>query len=295
MTKVNDMIQKITSGDYDRSEYKQFIVNENPEIVQQLTELVMSSYSHQKDLKEKIKGLDDGLEKEMLKSGLNDKKTTFDTATRILSDFILKHQNDSEYIESIIRQMPFMNRAAFINESVLTMLSNNMPGQRVEMTNALDVFERSIHQDVRERLKTTSFEDLYEELYMDVGTISHPSGARLIVPKYDCINFTLYRLDEELGQGIFAEQICRRLFGKKDLEVYQFDRDIYENHEAPNLRERLKGKDGLRKEWIEDTYWVQKITEEDKERLGISDFPDLEQELFGYSNSQENRKNEYKC
>ena len=181
-------------------------------MVQQLVDFITNNYQNQQNIKAKLKE-SDGLYKEMLKDGLNDERETFHIASAILSDFILKHHSNSEYINSIIEQMPVMNRAAFINESVLTMLRNGPIGQKIEITNILDVFERSIDKEVRDKLKTKDFEDLASELYLDVGTIANPRGIRKIVQKYDCINFSLYRLDNEL----FMKNILQQIWQKKDL------------------------------------------------------------------------------
>ena len=280
MTKVNDMIQKMKSHNYSHDEYEQFIINENADIIQELTDLIVSSYSKRQEIKSR-----NNIEEQ---EQLNDVWDTFKTSTKILSDFILKHQNDSEYVTNIIKQMPFMNRAAFINESVLSMLRNKNFGQEVEMTNALDVYERNIDKEIRERLKSKSFEELSQELYMDVGGILNPIGIRASIEKYDCINFALYRIDEELQKGIFNKGIDR----KSRLKLYKFDRNIYEEHKAPNIKEIFKN-DDTRRNYIENTYWVQKITTEDRERLGISDFPDLEEE-YSYLAEPQEQKNEKK-
>ena len=92
-------------------------------MIQQLIDFIINNYKNQQNIKTQLKD-SEGLYKEMLKDGLNTEKETFHDASSILSDFILKHHSDSEYITSIIEQMPFMNRAAFINESVLSMLRN---------------------------------------------------------------------------------------------------------------------------------------------------------------------------
>ena len=286
MKLIDEMIKKYRELNFDG--YREFIINENPEVVQQLVDFITNNYQNQQNIKAQLKD-SDGLYKEMLKDGLNGERETFHIASAILSDFILKHHSNSEYINSIIEQMPFMNRAAFINESVLTMLRNGPIGQKIEITNILDVFERSIDKEIRDKLKTKDFEDLASELYLDVGTIANPRGIRNIVQKYDCINFSLYRLDNELGKGIFDKQLNKKAFGINDLSVYQFDRNIYEEHPAINLtEERFNGKDRFKRDYIEELYWAQKITQEDRERICISDYPDLDEELYHDNTTREN-------
>jgi len=292
METIDEIIKKYRLNEFNYGQYREFIINENPEVVQQLIKFITNNYKNQQNLKTQLKD-SEGLFREMLKDGLKDEKEIFYTASMILSDFILKHHSNSEYINNIIEQMPFMNRAAFINESVLIMLRKNSIGQRVEITNILDVFERSIDKEVRDKLKTRNFEDLASELYLDVGTIANPCGFRNIVQKYDCINFALYRLDKELGNGIFNKQLNKRAFGINGLSVYQFDRDIYEEHPAINLtEERFKGKDRFKRRYIEGLYWIQKITKEDRERIGINDFPDLDEELYYENITIEHAKEE---
>lgn len=167
-----------------------------------------------------------------------------------------------------------------MNQCCLCLEMVGQIGQRIEITNILDIFERSIDKEVREKLKTKDFKELASELYLDVGTIANPRGIRNTVPKYDCINFSLYRLDKELGTGVFEQQLNRRLWGEKDLAVYQFNRNIYEDHPAVNLAaEKYNGKDRLKRDYIEELYWAQKLTQEDRDRICISDYPDLDEEF----------------
>ena len=292
MEKIDDIIKNYSSSEYDYKQYRNFIVNENPEVVQQLIDFITNNYKNQQNIKTQLKD-SEGLYKEMLKDGLNTERETFNVASRILSDFVLKHHSDSEYINSIIEQMPFMNRAAFINESVLSMLGKRAVGQQVEITNILDVFERSIDREVRAKLETKDFEELASELYLDAGIIGNPCGIRNTVPKYDCINFSLYRLDKELGTGVFEKQLDSRLWGEKDLAVYQFSRNIYEEHPATNLaEERFNGKDRFKRNYIEDLYWAQKITQEDRDRICISDYPDLDEEFEYENTTREDTRND---
>ena len=269
------MVEKIISENYEFEEYKKYIIQETPEDLKQLTEMVMDSYDQVKNIEEKIKSIDNNSEKETLKKELLNQKKIYDSCIKIFSDLILKHQGDSKYIENIINQMPFLKRAAFIDSTVMGMLSNSRYAYSegyIEKTNALDVFERSIDKEIRERLKTMSFEDLCNELYVNAEFIAHPLGIRSSVEKYDCINFTLYRLDKELGKNFFNNPLST-VFGDKD--VYEFDRNIYEEHEPENIKEIFGDKVDRRREWVKKIYWAQKLTDEDKERLGLNDFPDL--------------------
>lgn len=265
----------------DQEEYEQFVAEE-PEgavqdLIEYLTELHRSKKSLQSQIREKqAKGED-------IDSLLDEQKTLknqYYQTSSILTDFVLKHQTDSQYISDIIEQMPFMSRAAFINESVLHMLSENRIFTRAEYKNAMDVYERNIDKEIREMLKSKSFQELSDELYLDVGIIASPFGYRQMVPKYDCINFTLYRIDEELGTGIFDRQLNSLSWGgRKSLERnYGFGRDIYETRMPPKLDE-LELPEGVKEKYIDSLHWAQKITMEDRARLGLSEINSVTAEI----------------
>lgn len=265
----------------DQEEYEQFVAEE-PEgalqdLIEYLTELHQSRKTLQTQIREKqAKGEDiDSLlgEQDTLKN-------QYYQTSSILTDFVLKHQTDSQYISGIIEQMPFMSRAAFINESVLQMLGENRIFTRAEYKNAMDVYERNIDKEIREMLKGKSFQELSDELYLDVGVIASPFGYRQMVPKYDCINFTLYRIDEELGTGIFDRQLNSLSWGgRKALERnYGYGRDIYETRMPPKLDE-LELPEGVKEKYIDSLHWAQKITMEDRARLGLSEINSVTAEI----------------
>lgn len=265
----------------DQEEYEQFVAEEPECAVQDLIEYLTELHQSQKSLQSQIR--EKQAKGEDIDSLLDEQKTLknqYYQTSSILTDFVLKHQTDSQYISDIIEQMPFMSRAAFINESVLQMLSIHRICMRAEYKNTMDVYERNIDKEVREMLKGKSFQELCDELYLDVGTISSPFGHRKIVPKYDCINFTLYRIDEELGTGIFDRQLNHFSWGgRKALESnYGYGRNIYETHMPPKLDD-LKLPDDVKERYIRSLYWAQKITTEDRVRLGLSEINGVTAEI----------------
>lgn len=266
----NGFIKKIIEGDYKFKEMEQFITEEKPEDVSKLIDYTKEAYEKRTDIKKELREMKkQGKDTQELSSEYEKYNNTFSNCTGALTNFVLKHNMDSNYIESIIEKMPFMNRAAFINESVLNMKGKERFGQYVEYTNALDVYERNIDKEIRDKLNKKDFEELCDELYLDAGTINDPTGVRRVVPKYDCINFSLFRIDKELQAGRFSEEFKDMSWmGGKDIlnKVYKFDRNIYEQHPPENIEE-MDEED--REDYIEYLYWAQKITDEDKKRLGL--------------------------
>lgn len=277
-------IKKRFSNEYtreDQQEYEQFVADEPEGAVQNLIEYLTELHQTRKSLQAQINEKHaNGEEIDALLDERDRLKNQYYQTSSILTDFVLKHQTDSQYISNIIEQMPFMSRTAFINESVLQMLNNNRIYVRAEYKNAMDVYERNIDKEVREMLKGKSFQELSDELYLDVGTISSPFGYREVVPKYDCINFTLYRIDEELGTGIFDKQLNHfNWAGRKALESnYGYGRNIYENRMPPKLDD-LQLPEDAKKKYIKSLYWAQKITTEDKVRLGLSEINSVTAEM----------------
>ena len=266
----NGFIKKIIEHDFNFKEMEQFITEEKPEDVNKLIDYIKEAYEKRTDIKKEIREMKkQGKDTQELSSEYEKYDNTFSNCTGALTNFVLKYNMDSNYIENIIEKMPFMNRAAFINESVLNMKGKERFGQYVEYTNALDVYERNIDKEIRDKLNEQDFEKLCDELYLDAGIIGDPTGVRRMVPKYDCINFSLFRIDKELHAGKFSKVFNdMSLMGGKDIlnEVYKFDRNIYEQHPPENIEE-MDEED--REDYIADLYWAQKITDEDKKRLGL--------------------------
>ena len=258
----------------DQEEYEKFVAEEPEGAVEELIEFLTELHQTRKDISVQVRKMQaNGENVAELVEEQNKVSSQYYQTSSILTDFVLKHQTDSQYINDIIEQMPFMSRAAFINESVLQMMGKNRYGlMRAEYHNAMDVYERNIDKEIREMLKSKSIQELSEELYMDAGSISSPFGYRSLVPKYDCINFTLYRIDEELETGIFDRQFHPyNLGGKSTLKsTYGYGRDIYADRMPPNINE-LPEEGDFREDYIDSLYWAQKITTEDRTRLGLSE------------------------
>lgn len=152
-------------------------------------------------------------------------------------------------------------------------------GKHVEISNVRDVFERNIDREVRKELRSQSFEEVAGEFYNAVESVEHPRPTRRSGPKYNCINFSLYRIDEELGKGLYEKELSKLNFwGKTEREriesVYGYGRDIYEQHLPPQASDL----DSIGT-YADTLYWAQKITIEDKVRLGLSEINGVTEEM----------------
>lgn len=265
------------------NEYRQMVTNEPSGVILELVTNINQLSQQYREMALQIKTKSEqGENVDDLTEQKRDLHKMYSSYVDILTDFILKHQTDSKYIDDILEQMPFLDRANFINHSQKNMTSKGVyGGKHVEITNVRDVFERNIDREVRKRLRSQSFEEVAGELYNAVESVGHPLPTRRPGPKYNCINFALYRIDEELGKGLYEKELSKLNFGGKTereriASAYGYGRDIYEQHLPPQTSEMDSY---CRGRYVDTLYWAQKITTEDKVRLGLSEINGVTAEM----------------
>lgn len=265
------------------NKYRQMVTDEPSGVILELVTNINQLSQQEREMAVQIKTKSEqGKNVDDLTEQKRDLQKNYSGYVDILSDFILKHQTDSKYIDDILEQMPFLDKANFINHSQRNMTSKGVyGGKHVEITNVRDVFERNIDREVRKRLQGQSFEDVASELYNAVESVGHPLPTRRPGPKYNCINFALYRIDEELGKGLYEKELSKLNFGGKTereriSSAYGYGRDIYKQHLPPQASEMDSY---CRRRYVDTLYWAQKITTEDRVRLGLSEINDVTTEI----------------
>jgi len=281
--------RRLERGRTEQSEndYRQMVMDEPSGVILELVTNINQLSQQDREMALQIKTKSEqGENVDDLTEQKRDLHKMYSSYVDILSDFILKHQTDSKYIDDILEQMPFLDRANFINHSQRNMTSKGVyGGKHVEITNVRDVFERNIDIEVRKRLQSQSFEDVAGELYNVVESVEHPRLTRRPGPKYNCINFALYRIDEELGKGLYEKELSKLNFGGKTereriASVYGYGRDIYEQHLPPQASDLDSiGDSDYHRRYVDTLYWAQKITTEDKVRLALSEINGVTAEM----------------
>lgn len=174
------------------------------------------------------------------KNLLAEKKSSYqESFTSTLTSDMMKHSSNPKYINDLISLMPFDMRSTFINDSVDSMIRQLVQHEDISeetCLNIMSVYECNIEKEIRQMLKGDNFKDICSKLHTDIHHVSDFHGHMHLVPAYNCVNISLYRLDRELEKGaIFNEELIDRpiydsIYHSLDNvldDLYSFNRETY--------------------------------------------------------------------